>query len=148
MNVKGVFHKRFITLVPVLALFFFSVSPAFSENSSSQLIIYRVKEGKVREITDHFSKDEKIYAKFTFLPEERETGVEFRWINPLNTRKQTYFEFVESPIPHKKITLLCWMLLQSRLYEKIVGPRFFGRWRLEIWVNSRHIAEKAFYVGN
>ena len=140
--------KRFITLVPVLAFFFFSVSPAFSENSSSQIMIYCLKEGNIKEIRDHFSTDEKIYAKFTFLPEEREMGVEFLWINPLNTKELTYFQLVNSPIPNEKITVLGWMLLQSRLYEKIIGPRFFGRWRLEIWVNSRRITEQAFYVGN
>ncbi len=78
--------KMFVALVPVLVLFLFSVSPSFSENSSDQIVIYRLKEGKIKEISDHFSTDEKIYAEFTFLPEEKETGVEFRWINPSNKK--------------------------------------------------------------
>ena len=140
--------KRFVALVPVLVLFLFSVSPAFSENSSDQIVIYRLKEGGIKEIRDHFSTDEKIYAEFTFLPEEKETGVEFRWINPLNKKVQTDFELVKSPMPPKKRTVLFWMLLQSKLSEKLFGSRFFGRWRLEIWVNSRRITEKAFDVGS
>ena len=47
-------------------------------------------------MTDHFSQGGKIYADFTFLPDQNETGVEFRWINPLNKREQTYFELVKS----------------------------------------------------
>ena len=75
-------------------------------------------------------------------------NIEFRWINPQNKKEQTYFELIESPIPPKEITLLCWLLLQPSLSDKIIGSRFVGRWRLEIWVNSRRVAEKAFDVGN
>jgi hypothetical protein len=140
--------KRFVALVPVLVLFLFSVSPAFSENSSDQIVIYHLKEGGIKEIRDNFSTDEKIYAEFTFLPEEREMGVEFRWINPVDKKVQADFEFVKSPMPPKKRTVLFWMLLQSKFRDKLFGSRFFGRWRLEIWVNGRHIAEKTFDVGN
>ncbi len=139
--------KMFVALVPVLALFLFSLSPAFSENSSDQIVIYRLKEGKVKEIRDHFSTDEKIYAEFTFLPEEKETGVEFRWINPLNKKVQTDFEIVKSPMQTKKITVIYWMLHPSRLHHKIIGSKSFGRWRVEIWVNSSRKTEKAFYIG-
>ncbi len=51
-------------------------------------------------------------------------------------------------MPPEKRTVLYWMFLQSRLFHKIVGSRFFGRWRLEIWVNSRRITEKAFDIGS
>jgi hypothetical protein len=139
--------KRFISLAPLLVLFLFAVSPAFSENSSDQAMIYRLKEGGIKEIHDHFSTDEKIYAEFTFLPGGQETGVEFRWINPLNKRKQTDFELVKSPEPPKKRTVVFWMSLQSRWFHKIVGSSLFGRWRLEIWVDGRRITEKAFDVG-
>ena len=138
--------KRFVALVSVLVLFLFSVSPALSENSSGQIVIYRLKEGGIKEIRDNFSTDEKIYAEFTFLPEEKETGVEFRWINPLNKRKQADFELVKSPMPPKKRTVLFWMFLQSRLSHKIFGSSILGRWRLEIWVNNRRITEKVFNV--
>ena len=110
--------------------------------------MHRLKDGRTKEIRDHFSTGEKIYANFTFLPEEKETGVEFRWINPLNKKEQAYFELVKSSIPPKKKTVLCWLLLQPSLPDKIVGSKFFGRWRLEVWVNSRRVAEKAFDVGN
>ena len=32
--------------------------------------------------------------------------------------------------------------------EKIAGSKFFGQWRLEVWVDNRHVATKAFSVGN
>jgi hypothetical protein len=140
--------RRFIVLAPVLVLFFLSASPALSENSSDQIVMYRLKDGGIREISDHFPLSEKIYADFSFLPEEKETGVEFRWINPQNKKEQAYFELVKSPPPLKKQTVLCWLLLQPSLADKIIGSRFFGRWRLEIRVNSRRIAEKVFDVGN
>ena len=110
--------------------------------------MYRLKEGKIKEIRDDFSPDEKIYADFTFLPEERQTSVEFRWISPLNKKEQVYYELVRSPMPPKKQTVLCWLLLQSSLPDKIIGSKFFGRWRLEIWVNNRRVTERAFSVRN
>ena len=140
--------RRFVALAPVLIFFFFSVSSAFSENTSDQIVMYRLKEGGIKEICDDFSMGGKIYADFTFLPEEKETGVEFRWINPLNKKEQVYFELVKSPMPPKKKTVVCWLLLQPSLPDKIIGSRFFGRWRLEIWVNNRRTAEKVFDVGN
>jgi hypothetical protein len=140
--------KKYIVLIPMLVLFLFSVSFAVTESSSDPIVMYRLSDGGIREVSDHFLPDGKIYADFTFLPYEIETGVEFRWINPQNNKEQSYFELVKSPTPPKKKTVLCWLLLQPSLPEKIIGSRFFGRWRLEIWVNSRRVAEKAFDVGN
>ena len=88
--------KRLAALVPALVFFLFSVSLVFSENSSDQVILYRLKDGKTKEIHDHFSTDERIYAEFTFLPKEKETGVEFRWINPVNKKVQVDFEIVNT----------------------------------------------------
>jgi hypothetical protein len=140
--------KRFIALVPVLVLFLFSVSPAYSESSSDQIVMYRLKNGEIKEIRDNFSTDEKIYAEFTFLPEEKEMGVEFRWINPVDKKQQVDFELVKSPMPPKKRSVLFWILLQSKFRDKLFGSRFFGRWRLEIWLNGRRIAAKAFDIGS
>jgi hypothetical protein len=140
--------RKLIALALVVVLLFLSASPALSENSSDQIVMYRLKDGKIKEIRDDFSLEEKIYADFTFLPEEKETSVEFRWINPQNKKEQVYFELVKSPLPLKKQTVLCWLLLQRVLADKIIGSRFFGRWRLEIRVNNRRVAEKVFDVGN
>jgi hypothetical protein len=148
LSQKSGFLIQFITLVPVLVLFLFSLSIASSENSSSQLIIYRLKEGNVKDIRHHFSTDEKIYAKFTLLPEKRETGIEFRWINPLMTKNQTYFYLVNSQEPHEKISVLCWLYLPSSLSEKFIGSKYHGRWILEVWVNNHRAATKVFDVGN
>jgi hypothetical protein len=140
--------NRFVILVPVLILCLFSASPAFSENFSDQIMIYHLNEEGKKEIRDHFLTDEKIYAEFTFLPEETETGVEFRWINPLNKKEKADFELVKSPMPPKKSTVLSWIFLQSKLRDKVIGSRFFGQWRLEIWVNSHRIAEREFSIVN
>jgi hypothetical protein len=139
---------RLVALVLALALLLFTASLAFSENSSNQIVMYRLKDGEIKEIRDNFSTDEKIYAEFTFLPEEQEMGVEFRWINPVDKKVQADFELVKSPIPPKKRTVLFWILLQSKFRDKLFGSRFFGRWRLEIWVNSRRIIEKVFDIGS
>jgi hypothetical protein len=139
--------KRFVALWPALIFLFFCVSPVFSENSSDQVMIYRLKDGKTKEINDHFSTDERIYAEFTFLPEEKETGVEFRWINPVNKKVQVDFEIVKTPLPPKKQTVTYWMLHPSRLHHMIIGSKSLGRWRLEIWVNSRRVIEKTFDIG-
>jgi hypothetical protein len=140
--------KRF--LVQTLALIFFAVhvSAAYCESAPYQIEMYRLKDGKIKEMRDDFSLGEKIYADFSFLPEEKETGVEFRWINPQNKKEQAYFELVKSPMPPQKKTVLCWLVLYPSLPEKIIGSRFFGRWRLEIRVNNRRVAEKVFDVGN
>ena len=140
--------RKFIALASLLILFLFPASPALSENSSDPIVMYRLYDGGIREISDHFSLGGKIYADFTFDPDGRETGIEFRWINPQNKKEQSYFKLVKSPTPLKETTVLCWLLLQPSLPDKIIGSRFFGRWRLEIWVNSRRVAEKAFDVGN
>jgi len=110
--------------------------------------MYRLKDGRTKEISENFTPDEKIYAEFTFLPEEKEMGVQFRWINPTGNKHQVDFEIVRSTMPPEKRTVLYWMFLQSRFLHKIVGSRFFGPWRLEIWVNSRHLTDKMFKVGN
>jgi len=110
--------------------------------------MYRLKDGGMKEIRDDFTQKDKIYADFTFSPGEEEMGVEFRWINPLNKKEQSYFELVKSSQPLKKKTMICWLQMHPTLPEKIIGSRFLGRWRLEVWVNNRRVAEKAFVVGN
>jgi hypothetical protein len=139
--------KRLIAFFPLLVLFLFSLSPAYSDASSGQIVVYRLTEGGIKESRDQFSTDERIYAEFTFLPEAPETGVAFRWFNPLNVKKQTDFEMVKSPIPPRKATVQFWMFLPARVFHRIVGSSNFGRWRLEIWVNGRRVAEKFFDVG-
>jgi hypothetical protein len=140
--------KMFIVPLLFLVFFCFSVSPSFSANSSYSIVMYRLKDGKTKEITENFTPDEKIYAEFTFLPEEREMGVQFRWLNPTGNKQQVDFELVKSTMPPEKRTVLYWIFLQSTLIHKFVGSRFFGPWRLEIWVNSRYLTHKAFKVGN
>jgi hypothetical protein len=107
-----------------------------------------LKDGGKKEIHDNFSPGEKIYADFIFLPEEGQSSIEFRWINPLNRKEQIYSELVRSQMPPIKQTILCWLYLPSSLPEKVIGSKYFGRWLLEIWVNNRRAAEKTFNVGN
>ncbi len=140
--------KRLVALGPMLTLFLFSVSLAFTDNSLNQIVMYRLKDEKIKEFRDHFSPDEKICAEFTFLPKEKETGVQFRWFNPSNKKVKTEFELVRSSMPPERKTVLSWVFLQSRLLDKLVGSRYFGEWRLEVWVNNRRITEKTFNIGN
>jgi hypothetical protein len=51
-------------------------------------------------------------------------------------------------MPPKKQTILCWLHLPSSLPDRVVGSKYFGRWLLEVWVNSRRVATRAFSVGN
>jgi hypothetical protein len=60
--------RRFVVLAPLLVFILFIISPAFSETSSDQIVMYRVTDGNVKEIRDDFSQNEKIFADFTFLP--------------------------------------------------------------------------------
>jgi hypothetical protein len=140
--------NRFFVHVLVLVFFLFPISSALSENSSYQIVTYRLKEGKIKEIRDDFTQADKIYADFFFLPEGRETSVEFRWINPLNKKEQVFSKLVRSSMPAQKQSVLCWLEMYPSLSDKIIGSRFFGRWLLEVWVNNRCVAEKAFDVGN
>jgi hypothetical protein len=140
--------RRYLFLAPLLVFFFVLAPPAFSEDAADQIVLYRLKDGEKKEIRDVFSPGDKIYADFTFLPEGRETSIEFRWINPLNKKEQVYFELVRSPMPPRKQTILCWLYLPSSLPDRVVGSKYFGRWLLEVWVNSRRAATKAFSVGN
>jgi hypothetical protein len=110
--------------------------------------LYRLKDGGKKEIRNDFSPGGKIYADFTFLPEGGQTSVQFRWINPLNNKEQVYSELVRSPMPPIKQTVLCWLYLPLSLPEKVVGSKYFGRWLVEVWVNSRRAGEKTFDVGN
>jgi len=139
--------RRFLFLAPTLVFFLVLVFPAFPEEASDQILLYRLKDGK-KEIRDDFSPGEKIYADFTFLPEGGQSSVEFRWINPLNKKEQVYSELVRSPIPLIKQTVLCWLYLPSSLPDRVIGSKYFGRWLLEVWVNNRRAAIRAFSVGN
>jgi hypothetical protein len=139
---------RNLLLAPLLVFLFVFASPAFPDESANQIVLYRLKDCEKKEICDVFSPGEKINADFTFLPEGRETSVEFRWINPLNKKEQAYFELVRSLMPPKKQTILCWLHLPSSLPDRVVGSKYFGRWLLEVWVNSRRAATRAFSVGN
>jgi hypothetical protein len=140
--------RRFFPLAPILVLFLALVFPAFSEDASNQIVLYRLKDEGKKEICDNFSPGEKIYADFVFLPEDRQTSVEFKWINPLNNKEQFYSELVRSSMPPMKQTVLCWLYLPSSLPEKVIGSRYFGRWLLEVWVNNHRAATKVFDVGN
>ena len=140
--------RRFLFLAPILVFFLVLVFPAFPGEASNEIVLYRLKNEGKKEIRDDFSLGEKIYADFTFLPEEGLASVEFRWIHPLNNKEQFYSERVRSPMPPKKQTILCWLYLPSSLPDKIIGSKYFGRWRLEVWVNNHRAATKAFDVGN
>jgi hypothetical protein len=140
--------RRLLFLAPMLVLSLVLVFPAFPENVSDQIVLYRLKGGEKKEIRDDFSPGEKIYADFTFLPKGRQSSVEFRWINPLNSKEQVYSELVRLPMPPMKQTVLCWLYLPSTLPEKIIGSKYFGRWLLEVWVNNHCAATKVFDVGN
>jgi len=140
--------RRFLFLAPTLVLSLVFVFPAFPEDASDQIVLYRLKGGEKKEIRDDFSPGEKIYADFTFHPEGRQSSVEFRWINPVNNKEQVYSELVRSLIPSMKQTALCWLYLPLSLPEKVIGSKYFGRWHLEVWVNNRRAATRAFNVGN
>jgi hypothetical protein len=140
--------RRILFLVPLLVFFFVLASPAFPEEASDQIVLYRLKDGGEREVRDTFPPGERINADFTFLPEGRQTSVEFRWINPLNKKEQAYSELVRSPMPPQKQTILCWLYLPSSLADRIMGSKYFGRWLLEVWVNNHRVATRAFSVGN
>lgn len=140
--------RKFLFLAPMLILSLVLVFPAFPEDAFNQIVLYRLKDVGKKEIRDNFSPGEKIYADFTFLPEGRQTSVEFRWINPLNNKEQFYSELVRSQMPPMKQTVLCWLYLSSSLHEKVIGSRYFGRWLLEVWVNNHRAATRVFDVGN
>jgi len=140
--------KGFLPCALLFIFFFFPISHAFSESSSCQIVMYRLKAEGIKEIRNDFTPGDKIYADFTFLPEVEQTGVGFRWINPLNKKEQAYFEIVRSTMPPEKQTVLCWLQIHPSLSEKIIGSRFFGLWLLEVWVDGRRVATKAFSVGN
>jgi hypothetical protein len=140
--------RRILFLAPMLVFFFVLTSPVFSEEASDQIVLYSLGDGGKKEIRYVFSPGEKINADFTFLPEGRQTSVEFRWINPLNKKEQVYSELVRSPLPPPKLTVLCWLYLPSSLPDRVIGSKYFGRWTLEIWVNNRRAATRAFSVGN
>jgi hypothetical protein len=139
---------RIVACIAILVQFLFSVPPVFSKNFSNQILMYCLKGENIKEIRDHFRTSEKICAEFTFLPEEKETGVQFRWYNPKNKRARVDFELVKSPMPPEKRTVAFWFILQSGLMDNIIGSRYSGTWRVEIWVNNRRITAKEFTVGN
>jgi hypothetical protein len=140
--------RRLLFLAPMLFFFLVLAFPAFPEDASDQIVLYRLKGGEKKEIRDDFSPGEKIHADFTFLPEGRQSSVEFRWINPLNNKEQVYSELVRSLMPPMKQSVLCWLYLPLSLPDKVIGSKYFGRWLLEVWVNNRRVATRAFSVGN
>jgi hypothetical protein len=140
--------KGILVFVLGLTVLLSPMTSAFSENSLYQIVMYKLKEGGVRDIRDDFRQSDKIFADFTFSPQAKESIIEFRWINPLNNKEQSYVEVVNLPATSTKHTLLCWIQMNPSLPEKIIGSRFFGRWRLEMWVNGSRVAEKGFNVGN
>ena len=140
--------KRYVALTLVGAFFFLTLSPVFSASPIYGVVLYRLNYEKSREFRESFSPGEKIYADFSFLPQERQTMIEFRWINPLDKREQLYTERVVSPMPFKVQTVMCWLFLGDSIFGKVAGSKFFGQWRLEVWVNDRHVVTKAFSVGN
>jgi hypothetical protein len=140
--------RRFLFLASLLFFSLVLVFPAVTEDTFVETVLYRLKYDGKKEIRNDFSPGDKIYAAFTFLPEGQQTSVEFRWINPLNNKEQFYSELVRSPMPPMKQTVFCWLYLPSLLPDKIIGSKYFGRWRLEIWVNNHRAVTKVFDVGN
>ena len=138
--------RKNIALVPMLVLFLFSVSAAHSENSSDSIVLYRLQEGEIKDIHNDFSiGSENLRSILHSIPRKKETGVEFRWINPSSKKEQAFFEQVKSPLPtEEKNRDPAGYSCTQRLSDKIIGSRFFGRWRLEIWVNNRRVAGRDF----
>ena len=132
----------------VIFLIFFIQVPVFSGNRLDPIVMYRWKNNEIKQITYDFIPGEKIYAEYTFLPRDPETSVEFRWINPLNKVDQVYPRIVRSPMPPREQTVRCWLLMQPSLPDRILGSRYFGRWVLQVRVNSRLVATKQFTVAN
>jgi hypothetical protein len=137
-----------LSLVVIPALLLFPALSAFPMNASDQLVMYRLKDEKIKEFRDYFSPDEKVCAEYTFLPEQAETVVEFRWFNPYNKRVKREIEIVKLTQPPKKKTVLSWIYLQSHMLDKLVGYRNFGVWRLEVWISNRRVSQMKFNVGN
>jgi hypothetical protein len=140
--------RRFLFLTSVLTFSLVVAFPVFPGEISDQLVLYRLKGGREKEIRGDFSPGEKIYAAFTLLPEGEQASVEFRWINPLNKKEQVYSELVRPSMPPNKQTIRCWLYLPTSMSDRLLGSKYFGRWLLEVWVNSSRKATKTFNVGN
>lgn len=140
--------RRFLVLMIKLVIALAVAFPALSEEAPDPIVFYRVKGGGEKEFRNDFSPGEKIYADFAFLPQGEQASVEFRWINPQNKKEQVYSELVRPLTSTKKQTILCWLYLPTSLPDRIIGSKYFGRWLLEVWVNSHRVATRAFDVGN
>jgi hypothetical protein len=142
------YMRRFLVLTAMLALSLVGAFPVFPGEVPDQIVLYRWKGGEEKEIRKDFSPGEKIYADFTFLLQGEQASVEFRWINPLNKKEQVYSELVRPLTPPNKQTIRCWLYLPTSMSDRLLGSKYFGRWLLEVWVNSSRTATKTFNVGN
>jgi hypothetical protein len=147
-KLQAPYMRRFLVLTAMLAFSLIGAFPVFPGEVPDQIVLYRLKGGGEKEIRNDFSPGEKIYAGFTFLPQGEQASVEFRWINPLNKKEQVYSELVRPLTPPQKQTIRCWLYLPSSLPDRVVGSKYFGRWILEVWMNNRRAATRAFSVGN
>jgi hypothetical protein len=132
----------------ILAFPLLGAFPALPGEAPDQIVLFRLKGGGEKEIRHDFSPGEKIYADFAFLPQGEQASVEFRWINPQNKKEQVYSELVRPFTPPEKQTIRCWLYLPTSMSDRFLGSKYFGRWLLEVWVDSRRTATKTFTVGN
>lgn len=126
-------------------LSFFLMTEAIAQETNAYKILL-CKNEKINKPEDHFSSSDKIYIYFTFCPTEKETEIEFRWINPFNKKEQNYFHWLNRPKMGEEYTAFSWLILETSFFDKIIGSRFSGQWRVEIWLNNKKVAERAFII--
>lgn len=71
--------------------------------------------------------------------------MELKWINPLGPEEQTYLNLVNKSSKHG-YTVFSWISPEVPSFSKIVGCEFFGKWRVEILLDGRKMAEELFTV--
>ncbi len=98
--------------------------------------------------SDRFKPGNRITAVLIFHP--REDGrLEFRWIAPFRGRQpQPYVHRVKQPVPGGEYTAYAWLVLDSSFLDGIMGSRFEGRWRIDVYFENKKIGSHPFLILN
>jgi hypothetical protein len=95
-----------------------------------------------------FMPGNRIVAIFIFYP--RKDGVlEFRWIAPFKERQPLpYLHQVRKHIPGEEYAAYAWIVLDASFLDRMMGSKFEGIWRVEVYLDNKIITNKSFEISS
>ena len=99
----------------------------------------------VGRMATHFRHWEKVFCHFIVDPHIAAKILKFKWINPLGQEEQSYLHLIDKRRESEYVAH-SWITIDAPLFSKAFGSKYFGKWRVEVFLDDKRVAEEWFIV--